>query len=64
VKAYGILISVTTIVTMVALRVLGFDYVITIGIIVGLLDILPVLGPGAFFLPWIIWHFVAGDLHL
>ncbi len=64
VKAYGILITVTTIVTMVALRVLGVDYVITIGIIVGLLDILPVLGPGAVFIPWFIWHFVAGDLHM
>lgn len=64
VKAYGILISVTTIVTMVALRVLGFDYVVTIGIIIGLLDILPVLGPGIVFIPWIIWHFTAGDLRL
>lgn len=60
-KAYSILISITAIITLVALKILGVEYVLTIGIIVGLLDILPVLGPGAVFIPWIIWQFVAGN---
>ncbi len=61
VKAYSILISITAIITMIALQLMGIDYVLTIGIFVGLLDILPVLGPGAFFVPWILFEFFAGD---
>lgn len=60
-KAYSILISITALITIVALSILGFKYVFTIGIVVGLLDILPVLGPGTFFVPWIIWEFIAGN---
>lgn len=60
-KAYSILISITAIITMVGLKILGVKYIITIGIVVGLLDILPVLGPGTFFVPWIIWLFIAGN---
>lgn len=60
-KAYSILISITAIITMIGLKILGVKYIITIGIIVGLLDILPVLGPGAFFVPWIIWLFITGS---
>lgn len=60
-KAYSILISITAVVTMIALKIIGLDYVLTIGIIVGLLDMLPILGPGAFFVPWIIWEFIMGN---
>ncbi|MBC7075071.1 MAG: sporulation integral membrane protein YtvI [Syntrophomonadaceae bacterium] len=60
IKAYSILISITAIITMISLKILGFDYILTIGIVVGLLDILPVLGPGTLFIPWIIWEFLVG----
>lgn len=60
-KAYSILISITAIITLVSLKILGVDYVLTIGIIVGLMDILPILGPGTIFIPWIIWQFIAGN---
>ncbi|MBO8159385.1 sporulation integral membrane protein YtvI [Thermosyntropha sp.] len=63
-KAYSILISITALITMVSLKILGFKYIITIGIIVGLLDILPVLGPGTFFVPWAIWLFITGEAKL
>lgn len=62
IKAYSILISITSIITMVALKILGMEYIVTIGIIVGLMDILPILGPGAFFLPWISWHLIMGNI--
>ncbi|MDD3022739.1 MAG: sporulation integral membrane protein YtvI [Syntrophomonadaceae bacterium] len=64
IKAYSILISVTSIITMISLKILGVDYIVTIGIIVGLMDILPILGPGAFFIPWIAWHFTMGSLSM
>lgn len=61
VKAYSILITITAILTMIGLKILGVNYVLTIGIIVGLLDILPILGPGTFFIPWILWEFISGN---
>lgn len=63
-KAYSILISITAIITVISLTILKVDYVLTIGIIVGFLDILPVLGPGTFFIPWIIWTFITGNTKL
>ncbi|HWP98620.1 MAG TPA: sporulation integral membrane protein YtvI [Syntrophomonadaceae bacterium] len=58
VRAYSILISITGIITMIGLRILGFEYALILGITAGLLDILPILGPGALFLPWIAWEFM------
>lgn len=60
-KAYSILITITAVVTMVSLKVLRVDYALTIGILVGICDILPVLGPGTIFVPWIIWNFISGN---
>jgi sporulation integral membrane protein YtvI len=60
-KAYGILITITAVVTMVSLKILQVEYVLTIGLLVGICDILPVLGPGAIFVPWIIWNFISGN---
>lgn len=63
-KAYSILITITAIITIVSLKVLQLDYILTIGIIVGICDILPVLGPGTIFVPWITWHFITGNTRL
>ncbi len=60
-KAYSILITITAVVTMVSLKVLRVDYALTIGILVGICDILPVLGPGTIFVPWILWSFISGN---
>jgi sporulation integral membrane protein YtvI len=60
-KAYTILITITAVLTLVCLKILGVKYAFTMGIIVGLLDILPIFGPGAVMVPWIIWEFIAGN---
>jgi len=60
VKAYSILITITAVITLVALRILGVEYAFLLGILVGVMDILPVLGPGAIMVPWIIWEFMTG----
>ncbi len=61
IKAYSILITITGVLTMIGLRLMGVEYALTLGIAAGLFDILPVLGPGTIFLPWIIWEFSTGD---
>jgi len=60
IKAYSILISITAIITMISLKILGVQYALTLGILIGIMDILPVLGPGAIMVPWIIWEFMTG----
>lgn len=63
-RAYGILITITAIITMVSLKLLGIKYILTIGLVVGFLDIMPVLGPGAVFLPWAAYSLLVNDTRL
>ncbi len=63
-RAYLILISITAVLTMMLLKVIGVEYILTIGILVGLLDMLPILGPGLLFVPWILVEFILGNTKL
>lgn len=63
-RAYGILITITAIITMVSLKLLGIKYILTIGLVVGFLDIMPVLGPGAVFLPWAAYSLLVNQTRL
>ncbi len=60
-RAEFILVSVTTITTILGLTLLGNRYSVTLGIIAGLLDIIPILGTGVVFVPWIIGLFIYGS---
>ncbi|NLG86660.1 MAG: sporulation integral membrane protein YtvI [Firmicutes bacterium] len=62
--AHLILVTITTLVAMVGLWVLGIRYAVFIGLISGLLDIIPVLGPTLLFLPWIIAVLISGNVTL
>lgn len=61
-RAQTILISITTILAILGLYILKVDYALTIGIIVGLLDLLPILGPGGVFIPWAIVVLLLGQI--
>lgn len=60
-NALVVLVSITAAVTVVVLQLLGSQYALLIGIFTGLLDVLPVVGPGLVFLPWAAYHLLAGD---
>ncbi|MGE5422820.1 MAG: sporulation integral membrane protein YtvI [Ignavibacteriales bacterium] len=62
IKAETILVSITGIQTIIGLKLLGSEYALTLGILCGIMDILPYLGPGTIFIPWIIGEFVLGNL--
>lgn len=64
VRAQFTLISLTTITVLIGLLILRVDYAITIALVIGLVDILPYLGTGAVFVPWIVYLAVAGDMNL
>jgi sporulation integral membrane protein YtvI len=61
VKAYSILMTITAVMTLVGLKILGVEYALLIGLLVGIFDILPILGPGAIMVPWIMWEFMTSN---
>ena len=63
-RAQLILISVTTILTSIGLYIINVDYAITIGMIAGFLDLLPIVGPSAVFLPWALIQIITGKYKL
>lgn len=63
-KAQLTLISITAVIVLVGLLILRVDYAITIALIIGLVDLLPYLGTGLIFVPWIIYTFFAENYFL
>lgn len=59
-KAQGILVSISTFISIVGLYIIGAEYALTMGLLIGFFDIIPVLGPGTVVLPWVIWSFISG----
>ena len=57
-KAQLTLISITTVIILIGLLILRVDYAITIALVTGLVDILPYLGTGLVFVPWIIYEMI------
>lgn len=60
-KAQLTLISLTAAIVIVGLLIMRVEYAITIGLITGLVDLLPYLGTGTVFVPWIIYLFFKGN---
>jgi sporulation integral membrane protein YtvI len=58
------LVSITAVITITGLSILGMEYAVTMGLITGFFDILPVFGPGMVFVPWIIISLVTGNIKL
>ncbi|WP_166636350.1 AI-2E family transporter [Fonticella tunisiensis] len=56
------LVFATTFQTIIGLYVLGIGDPLTIGLFCGILDILPVVGPGIIFIPWIAYELLANKI--
>lgn len=61
IKAQITLISITAVIVLIGLLILKIDYAITIAIIIGLIDLLPYMGTGLIFVPWILYMFFTGN---
>jgi len=64
VKTQLIMMVVTSIIVLVGLILLRVRFVMLLAVTVGLVDALPVLGPGAIFVPWIVWSLLADNMFL
>ncbi len=61
IRAQALLVTLTMIANVIGLTLLGSRYAVALGLLLSLLDILPIVGPGLFYLPWIIYHLVWGE---
>lgn len=61
-KAEMVLVGITTVIVIIALWLMGYEYALVMGLVTGMLDILPVLGPGLVFIPWAIYNLVFGSV--
>ncbi|HEY8875767.1 MAG TPA: sporulation integral membrane protein YtvI [Desulfosporosinus sp.] len=61
-RAQAILVSVTAISTIGGLLLMGNRYAVTLGVLAGLLDIVPIVGTGILFVPWIVGLLIMGSL--
>ncbi|MEK3890416.1 sporulation integral membrane protein YtvI [Bacillus sp. FSL K6-3431] len=64
IKAQLTLISITLVIVLVGLLILQINYAITIALITGIVDLMPYLGTGLVFIPWIIYQIIIGNYGL
>ncbi|XID95660.1 sporulation integral membrane protein YtvI [Paenibacillaceae bacterium WGS1546] len=63
-KAQLVMISITTVVVISGLWIIGVNNALSIGLLIGFVDLLPYLGVGAVMVPWIAYAFLIGDWQL
>ncbi|NRD76090.1 sporulation integral membrane protein YtvI [Bacillus sp. BRMEA1] len=63
-KAQVTLISITAVIILIGLLILRVDYAITIALITGFVELLPYIGTGIVFIPWIGYEVIGGDTPL
>lgn len=61
VRAQLLLVALTTVLGTVLMLIIGVQHALVLGLALGVLDLLPMVGPSALFFPWIAYHFLAGS---
>lgn len=64
IKAQAKMISITFIVILIALILLGVENAFVISVVAAIFDILPLLGVGTVFIPWIVYLIIVGKVTL
>jgi sporulation integral membrane protein YtvI len=62
IRAQILLITITTLISIIGLSILGSSYSIVVGLTGGLLDLIPVIGPSLIFIPWAIYNLIVGNV--
>jgi sporulation integral membrane protein YtvI len=63
-KAQAILMSIVACIVIVGLIICGYPYALFVGILIALLDMLPLFGSGAVLWPWALYSFVSGNVSM
>lgn len=64
IKAQCILIAISAFITLIGLLILDMNHAFTITLIIAFVDLLPLVGTGIIFIPWIGYLFFSGDYSL
>lgn len=60
-RAQLALVGITTAIATLGFFILGVEYALLLGLLTGLLDILPLAGPSSLLVPWAAWSWLAGE---
>jgi len=60
-KAQLTLISITAVIVILGLLIMGVPYAVSIGLLIGIVDLMPYLGTGAVFVPWILYSLFSSN---
>lgn len=63
-RAQFIMISITAVIVLIGLLILGVDSAFTFALLIGFVDLLPYLGVGTIMLPWLVYAYISGDIRL
>ncbi|MEW6244915.1 MAG: sporulation integral membrane protein YtvI [Bacillota bacterium] len=61
-KGQLILMTIATTLSATGLYLIGVEYALVVGLLVALVDLIPVIGPSVIFWPWILWHMLFGNI--
>lgn len=64
IRAQFIMISITAFIVFITLKILNVESAFTYALLIGVVDLLPYLGVGTIMIPWLLYTFITGDLHL
>lgn len=59
-RVQGLILLIVTAVSVLGLWITGFSCALLVGVVIGIVDMLPILGAGTIYLPWLIWEFIRG----
>jgi sporulation integral membrane protein YtvI len=59
-RAQMVLVALTVVLSTAGLYILKVKYALSLGLVIGFFDLVPVLGPSTIFIPWIVAAFFAG----
>lgn len=60
-KAQMFLIGLTMVQSVIGLALIGSEYAVLMGLVIGFFDVLPLLGPATVYLPWIAYSLLFGS---
>lgn len=63
-RAQAAVMLQTFILSLIGLKLLGVGYVLLFGVLIALLDLLPMVGPGTLLLPWALLEGLQGEMRL
>ena len=61
-KAQLTLMIFVMLICIIGLTIVGYEYSLFLGVLIGFLDALPFIGTGAVLIPWAIWKGLMGDI--